>query len=112
LRELRAAIDAYKRASDEGRIARKAGATGYPDSLEVLAEGVEDVRSPKKEKLYFLRQVPRDPTYPSPDISDADTWQKRSYTSEPDDPKEGDDIYDVRSKSRDVGLNGVPYKRW
>jgi general secretion pathway protein G len=112
LHELRTAIDAYKRAHDEGRIARKAGATGYPASLEVLVEGVEDMRSPEKEKLYFLRQVPRDPMSLDVGSSDADTWQKRSYASEADEPKEGEDIYDVRSKSRDAGLNGVPYKRW
>ena len=36
LRQVREAIDAYKQASDEGRVAKKAGESGYPKSLDVL----------------------------------------------------------------------------
>ena len=66
LRELRSAIDAYKRASDEGRVRRAAASTGYPPSLEVLVEGVEDQRDPARRKLFFLRRVPPDPFAPDP----------------------------------------------
>ena len=112
LREIRTAIDAYKKAADDGRIKRDANATGYPPRLAILVDGVEDQRSPKRTKIFFLRRVPRDPMYPDPDAPAEDTWGKRSYASESSDPKEGDDIYDVYSKSGVVGLNGVAYRRW
>lgn len=112
LREIRAGIDAYKKASDEGRVSKAAGATGYPPRLEMLVEGVRDQRSPKQAKIYFMRRLPRDPFHPDPEASEAETWGKRSYASEPDEPKEGDDVYDVYSLSAKAGLNGIPYNKW
>jgi general secretion pathway protein G len=108
LREIRTAIDAYKAASDSGHIARAANASGYPASLEVLARGVEDARSPVKKKLFFLRRVPTDPMVDET----KPVWGLRSYASEPDSPEAGADVYDVYSTSTKVGLNGVPYQKW
>jgi general secretion pathway protein G len=112
LREIRTAIDAYKKASDEGRIAKTLGATGYPPKLELLADGVVDARSPKKAKIFFLRRLPRDPFNSSADLDDAKTWGKRSYASEANEPREGDDVYDVYTTSPKIGLNGIPYSKW
>jgi general secretion pathway protein G len=112
LREIRTALDAYKQASDDGRIVKRVGESGYPKRLEELAEGVEDQKNPKKERIYFLRRIPRDPLASDANASAADTWGKRSYASPPDDPKEGDDVFDVYTLAAGVGLNGRPYREW
>ncbi len=113
LRQLRDAIDAYKRAADEGRIAKKAGESGYPKTLEELVKGVDDLREPNKDKakIYFLRRIPRDPMAP-PGPAGADSWGMRSYASPPDEPRAGDDVFDVFSQNDGVGVNGVPYRQW
>ncbi len=112
LREIRSAIDAYKKAWDEGRIEKRLDDSGYPKSLEVLVEGVTDIKSPRGQKIYFLRRLPRDPMSPDTTSPPAATWGKRSYKSPPDAPQEGEDVYDVYSLSTRVGLNGVPYREW
>lgn len=112
LREIREAIDAYKQAVDEQRIQKNVGETGYPKTLELLVEGVNDAKSPKPAKIYFLRRIPRDPFSTEPAKAPSTTWGKRSYASGPDEPKEGDDVYDVYSLSTRTGLNGVPHREW
>lgn len=112
LREIRTAIDAYKRAYDEGRIPREGSTTGYPRDLDVLVQGVTDQRNPKRVKIYFLRRVPREPFNRDPALPASRTWGKRSYASEPDEPQEGDDVYDVYPLTDKVGLNGIPYRQW
>lgn len=112
LRDLREAIDAYKKAADDGRITRMVGDSGYPKRLEDLVEGIEDVKDPRKTKIYFLRRLPRDPMFPAGDETAAQTWGKRSYESPPDEPREGVDVFDIYSLSRQKGLNGVPYNQW
>ena len=112
LREVRNAIDAYKRASDEGRIPKPPGTTGFPRDLDILVEGVPDQRSPTRAKIYFLRRVPRDPMNRTPSLPAQDSWGKRSYRSDADDPQQEDDVYDVFSLSDRTGSDGIPYRQW
>ena len=118
LRQIRTAIDAYKQASDEGRITKKADESGYPPRLEELFMGVPDVKSPDKKIIYFLRRLPPDPLFVELDVAGvsatpaADTWGKRSYESPWDSPKEGDDVFDVHSRSEAIGLNCIPSREW
>jgi len=106
LREIRSAIDAYKQASDEGRMVKKVGESGYPKRLEELVEGIEDQKHPKRERIYFLRRIPRDP------FTEEGKWGLRSYASPPDDPKEGADVFDVYTLAQGKGINGRPYREW
>ena len=92
LRDIRGAIDAYKVAVDQGRVASEPGTSGYPDKLTTLVDGVEDLRSPEATKIYFLRRLPRDPFFPDPGAAAEDTWGLRSYVSPADDPQPGDEI--------------------
>lgn len=112
LQDIRSAIDMYKKAADEGMIDTGMDESGYPARLSVLVEGKINSRDAKGKKLYFLRRLPRDPMNDQPGLSDEETWGKRSYDSEPDQPKEGVDVYDVYSLSDKVGLNGIPYSQW
>ena len=111
LRTMREAIDAYKRAADEGRVQRAADESGYPRSLEALVNGVQDAKNPGRRQIYFLRRIPRDP-FADPETPAAAAWGKRSYASPPDAPQEGRDVFDVYSRSTARGLNGIPYNRW
>lgn len=111
LREIRTAIDAYKRASDEGRIFKSPRHSGYPPKLAALVEGVPDLRNPERRAIYFLRRLPADPFAGQSAPVEA-TWGKRSYASPPDAPEEGEDVFDVYSLSEGIALNGTPYRRW
>lgn len=113
LREIRTALDAYKKAVDEGRLMLAVGSSGYPESLQTLVDGANDVKNPtSKSMIYFLRRIPRDPMATDATKTNEETWGKRSYESSADDPQEGKDVYDVYSMSADSGLNGIPYKNW
>ena len=117
LKDVRKAIDSYKSASDAGRIEKAENASGYPKSLELLIRGVPDKKDPKSKKIFFLRRIPLDPIM-SPSITkdakeiESYGWGLRSYDSEPDAPSSGNDVFDIYSNSKGVGLNSIPYNKW
>jgi general secretion pathway protein G len=112
LQDIRRAIDNYKIASANGQIALKQGASGYPPTLAELAAGVPDIKTAGAPPLYFLRRIPRDPLFANKSAAPADTWALRSFSSPPDKPRAGDDVFDVYSLSKETGFNGVPYSEW
>jgi general secretion pathway protein G len=107
LMEIRGAIDAYKRAHDEGRLAVKATVSGYPRSLDVLVQGVPATGA--GGTLYFLRRIPEDPFAPQ---GAKTAWGLRSYESPPQAPRAGADVFDVYTTHLGTGLNGQPYRSW
>lgn len=106
LREMRTAVDEYKRYSDAGLIPVDLDTQGYPKKLEVLVEGVQLVGQVDK-KLKLLRRIPIDP------MTGKDEWGLRSYQDNWDATSwGGQDVYDVYSLSKGTGLNGIPYRKW
>jgi general secretion pathway protein G len=105
LRQLRTAVDEHKKLSDNGMIPVKLGGEGYPESLEVLVEGIDLVGQERKQR--FLRRLPIDP------MTGEAEWGLRSYQDEPDSTSfGGQNVYDVFSLSEGVGLDGTEYKDW
>lgn len=111
LRKIRDALDAYRQAGEEGRIPIQLGESGYPKSLDLLVKDIPDARSPEAAPMHFLRRIPRDP-FADPAVKAEASWGLRSYASPYDQPRPGNDVYDVYSLSPGTGINGIPYRQW
>ncbi len=106
LRELRTAIDEYKKMTDAGRIAPKFDAHGYPPDLKVIVEGVEEVGKINR-KIKFLRRLPVDP------MTNSTDWGLRSYQDDAESRTwGGQNVFDVYTKSSAKGLDGTRYNTW
>lgn len=105
LRQMRSAIDEYKRLADQGLIPIKLGGEGYPEDLQELVEGVELVGQDSKRR--FLRRIPVDP------MTRSAEWGLRSYQDDWDSTSwGGQNVYDVYSLSDAVALDGTKYQDW
>jgi general secretion pathway protein G len=106
LRDMRTAIDKYTDASDRGFIMVKVDTNGYPESLQVLVDGVDMVGQVNK-KFKVLRRIPIDP------MTNSMEWGLRS---DQDDAKSsswgGQDVFDVFTKSGGTAFDGTKYKDW
>ena len=106
LREVRTAIDRYKEASDRGMIQVKVDTEGYPPDLKTMVDGVK-ANGAVDKKLKFLRRIPKDP------MSNSTDWGLRSYQDAPDSTASGgQNVFDVYTKSQDMGLDGTKYSDW
>ena len=110
LRQVRTAIDKFKDAVDQGRIAQtevSPGSEGYPKDLETLVEGVSIQNDQSGAKLKFLRRVPVDP------MTNSTEWGLRAYQDKPGSTTWGrGNVFDVYSKSGATALDGTKYKDW
>jgi general secretion pathway protein G len=112
LRDLRGAIDEYKRfvetRPDLLKIQEKRTESGYPPTLQILVEGIElNTPGAEDKKRKFLRKIPVDP------ITGTTDWGLRGYTDTPTSTSwNGEDVFDVYSKSDKVALDGTKYKDW
>jgi general secretion pathway protein G len=107
LREIHTAIDKYKDAADMNKLGtQKLGSDNYPESLEVLVEGVK-LQGEVDKKIRFLRRIPKDP------FTNSTDWGKRSTQ---DDPKSnawgGQNVFQVYSKTTEKAADGTPYSEW
>ncbi|MFN0101298.1 MAG: type II secretion system protein [Bryobacteraceae bacterium] len=132
LREIHTAIDKYKDMADAGQLGQQnAAKEGYPESLEVLVEGVKvtgqaagtglgtaigtgsgtgtgaGAGTEGEKKIRFLRRIPRDPFTRNTD------WGLRSTQ---DDPKStawgGQNVFSVYTKTMEKAADGTPYSEW
>ncbi len=105
LRLMRNAIDEHKRLSDQGLIPLTLGGEGYPETLEVLVEGVDLVGQDTKRR--FLRRIPMDP------MTKEIEWGLKSYQDDVDSTSwGGENVYDVYSLSDGTAIDRTKYKDW
>jgi general secretion pathway protein G len=107
LREMRSAIDKYKDYADLGYLGpQKQGTNNWPETLDILVEGVK-LPGPDGKKMRFLRRIPVDP------FTGKAEWGMRS---DQDDPKSlswgGQDVFDIYSKTSEKAGDGKPYSEW
>jgi len=106
LRKVREGIDAFKAEYDKAKanqrdardVFRKKVSTdrsGYPLSLDEMVE------------TKMLRQVPKDP------MTENGKWVTRSFSDNPESSlSDAKDVYDIRSASKAVALDGTKYETW
>lgn len=111
LREMRTAIDKFKDAVDAKTISSEdlpTNSDGYPATLQILVDGVEEANSKEEGKrLRFLRRIPVDPMTRTTD------WGLRSSRDQPDATTwGGQNVYDVYTKSEGRAIDGTNYRDW
>jgi len=113
LRQIRQAIDRYKKLSDDTNGAaipiEFKTPSGYPKELKILEEGFipANVVGTSGNKIRFIRRIPIDP------MTGTTDWGLRAYKDDPDVKSwGGEDVWDVYTKSDGTALNGTKYRDW
>jgi general secretion pathway protein G len=85
----------------------KIGSYCYPESLDVLVEGMKLAQDPNGTKLKFLRRIPRDP------FTNKFEWGMRSPQDDPTSKSwGGQSVFEVFTKSEEKAPDGTPYSEW
>ncbi len=109
LREIRMAVDAFHMECNKGMFTELESdryKDCYPKKLEYMVEGMR-VRNTVDKTMRFLRRIPRDP------MTNGTDWGFHSTEDDPSgDSWDGENIFDVYTKSRESALNGTKYKDW
>jgi len=112
LRMMRMAIDAYHEAAENGDMDPDfllPEHENYPPDLETLVDGAPSPPDPdgRVRPIRFLRRIPVDP------MTGRADWVLRSYQDPPDTSSwGGQNVYDVRSRSPNLALDGTRYREW
>jgi general secretion pathway protein G len=106
--EIRHAIDKYKDLADANVFGPiKQGTDGYPESLQVLVDGMKVANSAKDQKIRLLRRIPRDP------FTGTTEWGLRSDQDDTDSTSwGGQNVFDIYSKTSEKAPDGTPYAQW
>ena len=107
LKEMRTAIDKYKDDADAGKLGQlKLDTYGYPESLDVLVDGVKMAGTVDTKKRY-LRRIPKDP------FTNTREWGKRSMQDDPTSTSwGGQNLFDVYTTTMEKARDGTPYSEW
>jgi general secretion pathway protein G len=106
LREIRVALDKFKEQSDRGAIEVPTDTEGYPQTLDVLVDGVQLIGQAGKT-FKALRKIPTDP------MTNSTDWGMRSYQDEPTAGSwGGQNVFDVYTKSDGIAFDGTRYRDW
>lgn len=108
LDDVRYAIDRYKDLADANTFGPiKQGTDGYPETLQVLVDGVKVANSPNGQKVYLLRRLPKDP------FTGSTEWGMRSDQDDPDSTSwGGQNVFDIYSKTSEKAPDGTCYCKW
>lgn len=114
IRDIRSAIDRFHLDWQAQQIVSSPSLVsddGYPRTLAVLVNGIDE-KGAMNKKRYYLRRIPKNP-FVDPNLPVEEHWQLRGYQDAPDALYWGErDVYDVRPNTDRIAIDGTPYKSW